>query len=146
MATKKKTTRKGQGVGGGQPTKYREEYCEQMIEFFSKPSYEGKKKNNEDVKVAKEFPTFVRFAHKIGVDRDTLLEWKKVHPKFSCAYKTCEDLQDSCIMENALHNRYNPAFSMFFLKCNRKWNDQPVQEHNHKVETFKIEKFDDKED
>lgn len=134
MATKKKTTRKGQGVGGGQPTKYREEYCEQMIEFFSKPIYEGKKKNNEDIKVAKEFPTFVDFAHKLGVDRDTLKEWRKVHPKFSAAYRKCEDFQDACIMQNALHNRYNPAFSMFFLKCNRGWNDQAPQQVNHSIQ------------
>ena len=137
MTAKKKGPRK---EPFGRPTKYKEEYCEKMVDFFSQPIFNGKKKGGDDIKEAKEFPTFVDFAHKIKVDRDTLKEWRKVHPIFSAAYKKCEDLQDSCIMQNALHNRYNPAFSMFFLKCNRGWNDQSAQQVNHSIQIDESDK------
>lgn len=143
MTAKKKGPRK---EPFGRPTKYKEEFCEQMVDYFSQPNWIGRKKGNDDIKEAKEFPTFVEFASKIKVHDDTLSDWVHKHPTFSRAYKHCEKLQTQCITQNAFTGRYNAAFAMFFLKCNRGWNDNQVQEHNHSVEAFKIVEFDDKKD
>ena len=98
---------------GGRPTKYREEYCEQMIEYFDQEPYKvdcnGKKDPNE-------FPTFSRFAVDIGVNRDTLKEWRNVHPLFSAAYKKCKELQRHILMTNGLMGLYAPAFACFTAK------------------------------
>lgn len=52
-------------MGHGRPTKYKEEYCEMLIEHMSQGlSYES-------------------FAGLIKVAIDTLYEWQKVHPAFS---------------------------------------------------------------
>ena len=53
--------------GPGQPSKYRPEYCEQVIEHCR----EGK--------------SFASFAASIEVSRETIHEWRRVHPKFSDA-------------------------------------------------------------
>ena len=54
---------------GGQPTKYREEYCQKLIDHMAKGlSYES-------------------FAAIIGVHRDTLYEWEKKHDVFSDSKK-----------------------------------------------------------
>lgn len=51
----------------GQPTKYREEYCEQLIEHMATGM------------------SFLTFAAVADVHEDTLYEWVKVHPEFSDA-------------------------------------------------------------
>lgn len=54
---------------GGRPTKYREEYCEMLVNYMALPA------------------SFESFAAEINVDRDTLYEWRKVHKPFSDAHK-----------------------------------------------------------
>lgn len=54
---------------GGQPTKYREEYCEQIIEHMGTGL------------------SFESFAGEIGVSFETLYEWCRRHEKFSEAKK-----------------------------------------------------------
>lgn len=61
-------------MAGGQPTKYRHEYCEQLIKHMS------------------EGLSFESFAGTIGTHRDTLYEWCKVHEKFSDAKKQGRDI------------------------------------------------------
>jgi len=51
----------------GQPTKYKPEYCEMLVEHM----LDGL--------------SFDSFAGVIGVNSDTLHEWKRVHPEFSVA-------------------------------------------------------------
>ena len=57
----------------GQPTKYKEEYCEKLIQHM-KHGY-----------------SFESFAATIDVHRDTLYEWCKVHESFSDAKKIAKD-------------------------------------------------------
>ena len=58
---------------GGRPTSYDESYCEQLIEHCS------------------EGLSFESFAGEIRVSRDTLYEWRKVHPEFSDAAKIAKE-------------------------------------------------------
>ena len=54
---------------GGAPSKYNPSYCQELIDHMS-TGY-----------------SFESFAGKIGVDRDTIYEWRKVHPAFSDAFR-----------------------------------------------------------
>ena len=59
----------------GRPTKYKPEYCDELIEFmgdYLSPC------------------SFDSFAGKIGINQDTLYEWAKVHKEFSEAKKLAE--------------------------------------------------------
>jgi len=56
-------------MAGGRPTKYREEYCEQLVDFLADGN------------------TYDEFAGHVGVCVDTLHEWESVHPEFSEAKK-----------------------------------------------------------
>ena len=61
----------------GRPTKYKKEYCEQLIEHM------------------REGLSYATFAARISVNVDTLYEWEKRHVKFSDAkkrgYALCQD-------------------------------------------------------
>lgn len=113
------------------PTKYKEEYCEQMIEFFSVEHTIEKKRTkiNKDgstynwfEEVANSLPTFEGFAVRIcNVCVDTLHEWKNkkdengalVYPKFSEAYRKSKNYQKEMINDLGLRGFYNAAYTKF---------------------------------
>ena len=100
--------------GPGQPTKYKEEYCEQIIEHMK----DGK--------------SAISFARSIDVCMDTLSEWKKVHSLFSAAYKKamdyCEDYWAnegiSGIWNEPGQKTLNTGVWAFYMKCRFGWRDK----------------------
>ncbi len=59
-------------MAGGRPTKYREEYCDSIIEFMK----DGSSK--------------IQFCAHIGICYDTFLDWKERHQKFSDSIKVAD--------------------------------------------------------
>lgn len=104
----------------GQPTKYRKEYPEQLIEFFDVESFTIV----NDKPLASKFPTMARFALNLGVHIDTLHEWKNktdendklVHPEFSEAYKKAKLYQEAWLYENGLAGVIDRTFGIWTTK------------------------------
>lgn len=122
---------------GGRPTKYKPEYCKQMIAFFDRLPYEvievreegtdekGKPTGKiELVTHVNDLPFFFEFARKIEVCMDTLEEWKKVHQEFSVAYRECQRLQERMVSTNALKGYYKGSFAWRMGKNMFKWRDR----------------------
>lgn len=100
----------------GRPTKYKPEYCNQIIEF---------------VKQAKtDSPKFLtRFADSINVCTDTLNEWTKRHKDFSVAYRRALTYHADFVAEQALVGNYNAAFAIFYMKNCAGWTDKQEIKH-----------------
>ena len=117
------------------PTKYKKQYCQDIIDYFllcgeaeikkvviSESYYKGKDGEKGALKekkyklIADNLPFFSAFAEKIGVHVDTLLEWVKVKEGFSEAYKKAKDIQKRVLIKNGLAGMWNPAFSIFTAK------------------------------
>jgi len=98
---------------GGAPTKYLPEYCQQMVEYFdATPTLEqviAKKTTNGLI----EFPTFERFASKVGVTMNTIYNWCKEYPEFLLAYEKSKQMQKSFLMQAGLNELYNAGFAKF---------------------------------
>lgn len=124
---------------GGAPTKYKPEYCEEIIEYFrlppSRTEYKEEYFANGDLKsrvpivIATEFPTFQGFADKIGVHVDTLHEWCKVHEEFSEAYTHAKSLQEKIWLVNGMGGLYNAQFAQFFGKNCLGYRDKQEIDH-----------------
>lgn len=112
----------------GHPTSYKPEYCQEIINYFSRSPYEVTRDfKHGRQEVPNEFPTFLKFAIKIGVHYDTLREWVKVHKEFSESYNVAKRLQQEFLTENALRGNYAPAYAIFMQKnCNR-WQDEETK-------------------
>jgi hypothetical protein len=98
----------------GRPTDYRPEYCDEMLEYFSKSLYKkggyGKQKELEDL------PTFEWYAAGIrGVARSTLNEWASKYPEFSEAYKKCKEMQQNLLVQGGISRAYDSGFTRFIL-------------------------------
>lgn len=126
---------------GGRPPKYRDEFADQLIEFFNQPPTREvtvrDKQGNETTQVLPGFfPTMARFAANIGVCRDTLHDWahakdlegKPRHPRFSDAYKRAKALQEANLVEGTITGAYNSTFAIFTAKNVLGWRDKVEQE------------------
>lgn len=177
MAIKKKKIIKKEPKKMGAPVKYRPEYCKMLIDFMSRPIQEIKmdrtyydvkwlskddidefEKDEDGMKrwfVKKEehnvfaniFPTLERFAHNIGVHRETLREWSTItypedykdvklrgklkYPDFSATYTRAIQIQESILVENSLSGNYNAQFAIFLAKNKFGWKDKTETDVNH---------------
>lgn len=117
----------------GQPTKYKPEYCQQLIDYFSiEPLEIIREQEITDTEGSKyvsrrlpqRFPWFEGFARKIGVHRNTLKNWCAEHPEFAEAYDTAKDLQREFIVDVALSGAAPPSFAIFTMKNVCGWRDE----------------------
>lgn len=138
----------------GRPTKYREEYCDEIIKFFDvekkivkiKTVASAGKAVEVEEEEAPELPTMADFAHSIGVCRDTLHDWCDAHPRFLRAYKKAQELQESLLMSSAFKNRANTVFCLFMLKCNYGWKEESKVEVKSDTPMFQIVPFKSDDD
>lgn len=117
----------------GQPTKYKPEYCQQLIDYFSiEPlgvireqetiGAEGSKYVSR--RLPQRFPWFEGFARKIGVHRNTLKNWCNEHPEFAEAYETAKDLQREFLVDIGLSGATSASFAIFTMKNVCGWRDE----------------------
>lgn len=138
----------------GQPTKYREEYCKEMLDFFGQELTEVVQEQvatNSGVKVIekvipRQLPTFEGYARLLNVHSDTLKAWRDAHPKFSVTYKKCKELQKEFISHNGMMGHYNTTFAIFFAKCNLGWNDKAAETPKDLTVNLNYSKKDKKDD
>ena len=108
---------------GGRPTKYKPEYCQEILEFFNREPWERKhvedsngnklfKKNGEPFidKVIAQFPTFEKFAADRGVTHKTLINWHS-EEEFLQAYNIAKQMQHHILLQNGLFANYSPQYA-----------------------------------
>ena len=110
-------------VNEGAPTKYREEYCEMIIDFFDieNPWEEVEEEHTNTtgekwtrkVRRAKKLPTLRDFGRSVGVDYKTVWEWKKVYEEFRNAVHRAEELRKDFLIQNGLLGLYPPQAYKF---------------------------------
>lgn len=131
--------------GEGRPSKYDPKYCEEIISFFSIEHYHTIKivttgKNDyekvEEKEVANALPFLSGFSRKIGVNTDTLHEWKRVHPEFSDAFTRAKELQAEMLHGNTLKGLYNSQYGQFAAKNITEWRDKVEIDHGVSDEAF----------
>lgn len=107
----------------GRPTLYKEEYCQELIDFMAK-GY-----------------SYTAFAASIDVNLDSLYEWEKVHPKFSeakkIAFGKCQLFWESMAINYPFTNPktggINTGLWVFNMKNRFKWTDRTEVEAGDKA-------------
>lgn len=118
MTKKKKSIDKSKG---GRPTKYKEEYCEMLIDHLAS----GK--------------PFRSFGRKIGVSVETIYEWTRKHPEFLDALKDGRldgyEKYLELITQGARGEiqGFNATAAIWFGKNVYKWTDRIEQKVDAKI-------------
>jgi hypothetical protein len=113
-------------VAAGRPTKYKPEYCQQLIEHMSQGL------------------SFETFAAVIDVNDDTLYEWAKVHPEFSDAKKRafgkCKILWEKMGIAGATGKirNFNAAAWIFNMKNRFGWKTVETPEFDGQPKSIVI--------
>jgi hypothetical protein len=109
------------------PTEFKTEYTDELFQYFAEgvktrtdiETYQKPDGEEYEIEVPSsrqpEFPTLAGFAIKIGVNRDTLLEWAKHNKDFEQVYKMAKEFQEHYLVNRGLTAQVNPRFAMFFL-------------------------------
>lgn len=112
----------------GRPTKYKPEFCSELIEFMAQ-GY-----------------SFEAFAGKIKVNQDTLHEWCKVHKEFSEAKKLgfaeCRLFWEGISIKGVWNTTEGPNINVgmfvFNMKNRFKWTDRVEVSGSEDAETKPI--------
>ncbi len=111
------------------PTKYRPEYCQMIIDFFSVDSYKTHvDEERNDTGLPAKFPTVERFADSIGVVTNTVYNWSKKHPEFLHSLKRAINLQKTVLIEGSMAGLYQSPFNIFAAKNLIGWTDHGSSE------------------
>ena len=132
MATRKKKATKAKRPSGGQPEKYKPEYCEQIIKFMSK----GK--------------SLTAFSAKIGVTKKTVYNWEKRHPEFeralALAKAACEawweEAGQNGMFMGGPDQPFQASIWKFFMGARFGWNDRPQLDLKDVADAFPALKYD----
>jgi len=145
--------------GVGRPTVYRPEFCQMIVSFFDIPLEREVIVDLEDGQggviketrlVANAFPTFKRFASRIGVSSDTLRKWARakkpdgtpVRPEFFWSYARARDLQESLLIEGGMSGVYDCRFAILAAKNILGWRDRVEQDIEVRMKATTIAQLD----
>lgn len=123
-------------MAGGAPSKYRDEYADQLIEYFDiEPYTETVDESGKIVRIGNKFPTLARFALNIGVHRGTLLNWADENDQFFNAMKKAKDYQEAFLVEAGLAGAVEKTFAIFTAKNVIGWTDKQQVESKVQINT-----------
>jgi len=121
----------------GRPTKYKKQYCEEIIRFFDVPQTKIQKVTQITASGVTEFnkevpenlPTIIGFARKIGVLSETLKEWADKHEEFSVSYRKALELEKEFLIQNGLKGFYQPNIFQFIASNLTDMKNKETKEH-----------------
>ena len=123
-------------MAGGRPTKYKPEYCKDIVDYLS----QGR--------------AIVEFCAKIGISVQTLHRWREAHPEFSDAYEEakakCEAWWANVVID-AIHRNskgetiIDTNLYKWITAARFKWGQETTVNHNHNIEPLEIGTDDDDE-
>lgn len=138
-------------------TDYQPKYCKMIIDYFKTPPYKeikvdiyDKKGNLMQTRYEKEpndIPTLEKFATDIGVTRQTLHNWRELHPEWNEAFLIAKDLQKNTIIQNGTRGLYNSVFSKLVMinetdyteKADITSSGKPLKANTYIIPAFKTE-------
>lgn len=92
----------------GRPSKYKPEYCQDLIDYFRVPRPDPANPNSMAY-----FPTMYGFAARVGVSDETIADWCKKYPDFLRAYTIAQQLGRNQLIHGGLSEKYNASFAKF---------------------------------
>lgn len=112
--------------------KYREEYADELIEYFSAPTYAETVNEKTGIveTIPTRYPTFEEFASNHKVVMQTLYNWEQQSQRFGSAMKRARELQKMHLVQNTLCNRYNPQFAKFLASAEFGMSEKTTTDSN----------------
>lgn len=110
---------------GGRPTKYNKDVVKKAYEYINAcvDTYYNYQKgfgatNTFERRVSAQFPTREGLSLRLGIHKDTLVEWEKKHEEFSVALAFLDDKQREMVIRGSINGDYNPMIAKLILSAN----------------------------
>ena len=134
---KKKATQEGRNadgtfaIGNNFSTIYKDEFADQLIEFFKQPLtrtemkktyFKGELSSETPIEFANDFPTMGMFARSIGVSVSAIKAWAGVtedekykHDRFALAYACVKEWAEGMLESGAIAGKLDSNMAKFVL-------------------------------
>lgn len=109
----------------GAPTKYRDDYPERALAYFTREAYQPlmhkgqpvvNPKTGEIELVTSDFPTLEGLGVHLNVWATTIDKWREKYPDFDIAIRNGKKRAKAQLIQGGLQGRYHPTFSIFVAK------------------------------
>jgi hypothetical protein len=126
----------------GRPSKYRPKYCKLILDYFTREHTQEYTETHTNRKGetwecsklrAVPVPTFEGFCGLIGIDMNTLRDWKTNFPDFSRACSHAQAKQIDHLATVTGLGLYNSNWAVFMAKNVSDWRDRREIEHSGDV-------------
>lgn len=120
---------------GRRPSGYKPEYCESVIEYFTRVreprtietnSEESDKDGRKTIyrNICAILPDMTGFCIELGISRDTLYNWQRDNPAFREACATARMIGESIAADRGNNGLYPAAPYQFYMKNVYGWKDK----------------------
>ena len=129
------------------PIKYKDEYCNDIIEFFKSRLDELYEIAENPKKRKPIFPTMQDYCKKINCHHSSLSDWRSRYPEFGVAYDTAKQYQEDYWVKGSMMGIFDTIFTIFVGKNVFGWRDkQDIDLNLATVERRKIDFTGDQND
>jgi hypothetical protein len=110
-------------VKAGQPTKYKEDVCDDVLEYLdiARDSY-----HDTTRKLQVQLPTIEGLSLHLGVALSTVYLWAKEYPEFSESLELIKSNQKERLLSKGLSNEYNSTIAKLILSSNHGMSEKSV--------------------
>lgn len=81
-----------------------------------------------ETKISVKLPTLDGFSLMLGINDDTLVEWRKQHKEFSAAVERISQFQKERLINKGLSGDYNPSIAKLILSANHGMAEKTQQD------------------
>jgi len=128
------------GNNGGRPTKYNDDMPKKVEEYLSTCVDEeyivDKGGGRTAIGTRVNLPTLAGAALYLGVDKETITEWTKIHKEFSVVINVLRQAQESVLVNKGLSGDYHPLIAKVLL-TKHGYSDKQEIDHTTKGESIK---------
>ena len=107
----------------GRPSLYKKDYPQLVLDYI------------KECESKEELPFVIDFAHRIGVNKDTIYQWVKINKGFSDSIKRLNEASELMLVKSGIKRKYDPTFARFILAANHGYveTSKTINEGNQPV-------------
>ncbi len=127
----------------GRPSKYNEEEilksCEKYLDFGLFETYQKEIVIKDQIQVINlerpnSIPSIAGLATHLGIHRDTVYEWAKIHDRFSDTLDRLQRKQEEFLLYHGLTKGYDSGFAKFITQNVTRFRDKIEQKSDVKTD------------
>ena len=102
-------------MAAGRPTSYEEDIPDRVSAYLASCEDVGYEDGSGKARITVNIPSIEGLAYHLKINKDTIYEWCKIHPRFSGVIEELKSKQARALINKGLSGEYNPTIAKVLL-------------------------------